>query len=146
MSIEDLLPHRGQMLLIDELLDWEESQARARLRLGEDHPFADASGRVPTTVGLEMMAQTVAAWAGARGRRDGLAPRVGYLLACRSYQCSQPRFDAGAELTVTMYLEMRQDNGFGAYRGEIHQGERCLAQGRLSVMEQAPEALSGENE
>ena len=145
MRIEDLVPHRGDMLLIDELLDWGENEACARVRLDDKHPFADEQGQVPTTVGLEMMAQTVAAWAGARGQSNGEGPRIGYLLACRSYQSEQSCFEAGAELVITMHLDMRQDNGFGAYRGEIHQGDVCLARGRLSVLEQTPDELSGEN-
>ncbi|MCP1727717.1 putative hotdog family 3-hydroxylacyl-ACP dehydratase [Natronospira proteinivora] len=146
MKLESLLPHRGHMLLIDALLDWDDKTARARAVMAPSHPFALADGRVPATVGLEMMAQTVAAWAGVRGQDQGEGPRVGYLLACRSYDSEVAAFAAGSELEIRVEELIRQDNGFGSYRGEIHQGGECLARGRLSVMEQPPQALSGENE
>jgi len=146
MRLESLLPHRGDMLLIDELLAWDAKCARGRAVIGADHPFAGPDGSVPATLGLEMMAQTVAAWSGARGQDEGQSARVGYLLACRGYDSEVAAFASGSELEIRVEELMRQDNGFGSYRGEIFQGGECVARGRLSVMEQPPQALSGEKE
>ena len=75
----ELLPHRPPMLLIDEIIDWGAQHASAALTIRPDTLFLEGD-RVPAHIGIEYMAQTCGAWAGAVARESGLAPRRGYLL------------------------------------------------------------------
>jgi predicted hotdog family 3-hydroxylacyl-ACP dehydratase len=148
MKTEALLPHGGDMRLVDELVSHGEGEAHVRVRLTDSHPFLDEDRQVPAWLGLEMMAQAVAAWSGERGRAAGEPPRMGYLLACRSFDAEVPGFAVPATLDIHMHELMRQDNGFGSYSGEIQLDGRPVARGKLSVMEsEAPTGRgNGENE
>lgn len=56
-SVEDLLPHRGCMLLIDEIVRIDTEVALARSRVSESWPLFDGSG-VPAFLIIELVAQT----------------------------------------------------------------------------------------
>lgn len=57
LQLEDLLPHRGRMLLIGEVLAVEKDRAVTRSVVAESWPLADAKGVSPLVL-LELAAQT----------------------------------------------------------------------------------------
>jgi predicted hotdog family 3-hydroxylacyl-ACP dehydratase len=83
------VPHRGAMNLLDTVAHCDDHAIEARVRVPADGLFLGADG-VPAWVGIEYMAQAVAAWSGARARAGGGSPRIGYLLGCRRYEASVP--------------------------------------------------------
>jgi len=133
-DIEQVIPHRGQMRLIDRLLAWDEHSVVAELRVPADAIFGDAHG-VPAWVGVEYMAQTVAAWAGCRARGRGAEPSIGFLLGTRRYQADTDRFSAGALLRVEARCELMGDNGLGMFACRILQQDQVLASANISVFE-----------
>ncbi len=139
-DIEQVIPHRGQMRLIDRLLAWDEDSVVTELRVPADAVFGDAAG-VPAWVGVEYMAQTVAAWAGCRARGRGAEPSIGFLLGTRRYQADTDRFPAGAVLRVEARCELMGDNGLGMFACRILQQERVLASANISVFE-PPDAVA----
>lgn len=66
-DIARVVPHRGTMRMVDRLVDWDEDTVVVELRVPDEGPFSHAEG-VPAWVGIEYMAQTIAAWAGRRAR------------------------------------------------------------------------------
>lgn len=145
MRVDELIPHQGVMRLVDELVQHDEATAEVVARLTPDNAFADGEGRVPAWVGVELMAQSVAAWAGARAAERGeQQARGGYLLGCRSYDCERDRFPRDAELRIHVREVLRQDNGFGSYTGEIHVDGERMARGKLSVLEANEQESGGE--
>jgi predicted hotdog family 3-hydroxylacyl-ACP dehydratase len=104
------------------------------LRVPADAVFGDAAG-VPAWVGVEYMAQTVAAWAGCRARERGAEPSIGFLLGTRRYQAEIERFPAGAVLRVEARCELMGDNGLGMFACRILQQEQVLASANISVFE-----------
>lgn len=134
-SIEHFVPHRGTMSLLTRLVMVDADQAVAEVDIGPDSLFAQADG-VPTWVGIEYMAQTIAAWAGARGRRAGREPAVGFLLGSRRYQAHQPAFALGRPVRIHARCELIGDNGLGQFvcRIEDAAGAR-LAEAMVSVFE-----------
>ena len=128
------VPHRGPMSLLETVERCDGESIVARVRVPADGPFHGADG-VPAWVGIEYMAQAVAAWSGARARSGGGSPRIGYLLGSRRYEAAVPAFEVGAELQVFAACELMGDNGLGMFDCRIEQGGRVLASGRLSVFE-----------
>jgi predicted hotdog family 3-hydroxylacyl-ACP dehydratase len=61
-SFESVVPHTGTMVLLDQIEYWDETGLQASVTIRADAPFADVSG-VPAWVGIELMAQTIAATA-----------------------------------------------------------------------------------
>ncbi|KRG46016.1 dehydratase [Stenotrophomonas panacihumi] len=133
-DIEQFIPHRGMMRLVDRVLACGEEDIVTEVRVPADALFGDASG-VPAWMGVEYMAQTVAAWAGHRARARGEEPSIGFLLGTRRYQAHTPRFDAGALLRVEAHCELMGDNGLGMFACRIVLGEAVLATANISVFE-----------
>ena len=133
-AMDSWVPHRGAMNLLDSVAHCDDNTIEARVRVPAEGLFLGAEG-MPAWVGIEYMAQAVAAWSGARARGDGGSPRIGYLLGSRRYEATVPVFEIGAELQVFAQCELMGDNGLGMFDCRITQDGRVLASGRLSVFE-----------
>ncbi len=98
IPLEELLPHRPPMVLIDavESFDAEARRLVARVTIGENQLFVDGKG-VPNWVAIEYMAQTAAALVGYYDRHvaPGQPARPGLLLGTRKLDLKFERFEAG---------------------------------------------------
>ncbi len=125
--VAELLPHRGPAVLIDAVLEDTADTIRVRARVERSHPYHEEGRGVPAWVGIELMAQAVAAHAGLKARRSHQPPNEGMLLGTRRYQAFEPYFSAG------MQLEIRAAREFGG-GGEISACAcEILAEGRTLV-------------
>ncbi len=140
-AMDAWVPHRGAMSLLDAVEHCDDERIEARVRVPAGGLFEGADG-MPAWVGIEYMAQAIAAWSGARARTAGGSPRIGYLLGSRRYEAAVPAFEAGAELRVFAQCELTGDNGLGVFDCRIEQAGRVVASGRLNVFE--PPQDSGE--
>jgi len=131
LTIADVLPHAGRMLLLDELRDHGPEHVICGVTIHTGTMFCDGINGVPAWVGLEYMAQTVCAFSGVEEVRAGLAPSIGLLLGSRSYQCSAQWLPLGATLHVRADLLMRDDNDIVAFTCTIHENDRLLARGDI---------------
>ena len=133
-DIEYVIPHRGAMRLIDRLLDRDADGIRVGLTVPGDGLFIEPAG-MPAWVGIEYMAQAIAAWAGCRARAAGREPPLGFLLGTRRYEPALAHFPAGAELVVEARCEMMGDNGVGAFACRILLGGEPVAETVVTVFE-----------
>ena len=98
IPLDELLPHRPPMVLIDavESFDAEAKRLTARVTIGENQLFFDGDG-VPNWVAIEYMAQTAAALVGYYDKH--VAPRQpirpGLLLGTRKLDLKLERFETG---------------------------------------------------
>ncbi|MGR8930288.1 MAG: ApeP family dehydratase [Gammaproteobacteria bacterium] len=99
-AVRTLLPQSHQMVLIDRVLEAGEGYIIVDLTVRDDGLFSGSDHTVPTWVGLEYMAQAVAAYSGYQRKRRGLEIDLGFLLGTRYYQCSAGNFSCGARLTI----------------------------------------------
>jgi predicted hotdog family 3-hydroxylacyl-ACP dehydratase len=130
--IAELLPHAGDMILIDEVLSFDEDSVQTRLRVRPGGLFSQADGSLPAWVGVELMAQSVAAYAGCRARQAGNPVQLGFLLGTRSYQCDVEHFPAGSELHIRALRSLQDDNGMGVFECHLD-GPGIHAEARLNV-------------
>jgi len=133
--VEELIPHRGTMLLIDRVIEFSDGIAVADYVPRQDAWYADASGNMPAWIGIELMAQTVAAHVALLRRRDGMAPKMGALLGTRAYRSSATRFAAGGTLCIRAELVLSDPSGLGAYACCIEADGKPLASAVLKVYE-----------
>jgi predicted hotdog family 3-hydroxylacyl-ACP dehydratase len=117
-ALEDLVPHAPPMILIDHIHLPESEGLEATVRISEDSPFFEPRRGVPSYVGIEYVAQTVAALAGLRARRSGQGISLGFLLGTRRFQAWSPYFTLGSELTIQVEPEFEARN-VAKYRGRI---------------------------
>lgn len=135
--ISDLLPHEAPMILLDEVLEYEEAALRAAVTITPCSPFIEPEG-VQAYVGLEYMAQACGAHAGAIARDAGRLVRVGFLLGTRQYRSHVARFCIGDRLTVSATM-IYCDKEMGTFDCRIEANGQCVAEARLNVFRPKPE-------
>ncbi|PTT82843.1 3-hydroxylacyl-ACP dehydratase [Pelomonas sp. HMWF004] len=144
--ISELVPHQGPMCLLDRLLAVEGDRLSAEVVVPAKGLFS-RDGGVGAWVGIEYMAQSVAAWAGWQARALGQPPRIGLLLGTRRYRCSVPQFASGQRLQVDIERCFQADNGLGQFECRIQAGGVELAAALLTVFgpEDPTALLNGED-
>jgi predicted hotdog family 3-hydroxylacyl-ACP dehydratase len=130
--VEELVPHRGPMKLLDTIEAYGEDWLRASVTPVAGARFATASG-VPAWVGIEYMAQTASAFAGIEQVQCGAQPTIGLLIGARYYRCMQDSFSLGQRLTVTAKIAMRDSADFAAYECRIDLAGRAIAECTLKA-------------
>ena len=130
--IAELLPHAGNMILLDEVLSFDEERVETRLVVGNDGLFNQADGSLPAWLGVELMAQTIAAYAGCHARQAGVPVELGFLLGTRHFQCNVECFPLGSELRISALRSLQDDNGMGVFECHIS-GPGITAEARLNV-------------
>ncbi len=89
-SVEELIPHSGPMVLLDEIIEYSEQHLVAEIKIEENCKFYQASkAGVPAWVGVEYMSQAIAALAGIFAKLQGRPIKLGFLLGTRKYNIFQ---------------------------------------------------------
>lgn len=93
--IDQLLPHRAPMILIDRMIDATDAGSVCEVTIGPQTLFIGPAG-VPAFVGLEYMAQAVAAYGGYKSHLAGEPMAIGFLIGtpqlktyCQFFCCGQ---------------------------------------------------------
>ncbi|MGA9526287.1 MAG: 3-hydroxylacyl-ACP dehydratase [Myxococcaceae bacterium] len=133
-EISELVAHAGRMSLLDRVLEANDTGAVAEVTIREDSLFYGEGG-VGGWVGVEFMAQTAGAWAGWNARRRGEAPKIGFLLGTRHYECNRPTFKAGECLSVEVRQTFWAENGLGQFDCSISIDGAKVATAALTVFE-----------
>ena len=140
LDIRRFLPHSGAMALLDRLLDMGPEDLLAEVTIRPDSMFCDDHG-VPGWVGIEYMAQAIAAYAGYTAQLRGEAVKIGFLLGTRRYEASCPCFAVGSLLTIHVHRILQADNGIGSFECQIHAGSEQLASATITVFQPADAAI-----
>src|SRR6185503_2245797 len=101
IPIGELLPHGPEMTVIDRLVEYSPQRSVATVVVTEQSPLFLRSG-VPGWLGIEFMAQAIAAHAGFEARLRGEPPAIGFLLGTRAYESEVGEFTSGSRLAVTV--------------------------------------------
>lgn len=117
-DIRSLVPHSGTMVLLDRVVALADETLCAELVIKPDTLFCDGQG-VGAWVGVEYMAQAVAAFAGYEARVRGRPVKVGFLLGSRRYQSHRPSFPVGSTLHIHVQRALQGENGLGAFECRI---------------------------
>lgn len=97
---QELIPHRGPMLLVDRVLDRRPDGVSCQGRIPADSPFA-LGGRAPAFVAIELAAQTAAVFEALGRRESGSAgPRIGYLVSVRTARFAVHELPVGEPLVA----------------------------------------------
>lgn len=138
--IAELLPHAGDMILLDGVERFDDDSVEALLQVPADGLLSAADGSLPAWVGVEIIAQSVAAFAGCHARQAGQPVELGFLLGTRNYQCNVESFPVGTQLRVRAMRSLQDDNGMGVFECHLD-GPGIHAEARLNVF-RPPEVAS----
>lgn len=100
-TLEDLLPHRGKMLLIDDVLEVDDSSAVTEALVSASYPMAEAEGVSPLIM-VELAAQTAGVCNGlSRVKREGEdSSKMGWLVGVKRAQFYIDSIALGSRLVI----------------------------------------------
>jgi len=134
IDVENLLPHSGDMVLLDSVLDYGEDFGVAQVKVSSNSTFYDDDIKgIHCAIGLEWMAQTIAAIAGIKALQEDRAVQLGFLLGSRRYEPSKNVFKLDEEYIIHAKALYQEDNGLGAFQCSIHQNDGLIAESKLNV-------------
>ena len=135
-DIRELVPHSGAMVLLDRVLSADAENLCAEVTIHAGSVFYDApSAGVGSWVGIEYMAQAIAAHAGYLARLAGAPVKIGFLLGARRYEAQLPLFVDGSVLQVHEQQALQGENGLGAFECRIEMAGAVLAQATITVFQ-----------
>ncbi len=132
--VATLVPQSGPMCLLDRILAHDATRTAAAVDPAGSALLAAPDGSVPVFVGLEYLAQCIAAHGGLAARARGEAPRPGLFLGARRVSFGVQQFAQDRELLVDV-RHHRGERGLVVFDGTVReaQGGPPLVQGRLNV-------------
>lgn len=131
-QIEDLIPHRGRMKLLDRIVELSIEKATVLTCPQDDWPLAEA-GQVPALVLLEVVAQTAGLVCSLKVGLDGEEPPTGYLVGVRTGTFFRDLVEIGTELTCRARMSFVME-GYAVLEGEVLAGEEVLFSGEVQLV------------
>ncbi len=116
--VRELITHSGDKVLLDQVLGYDAEKLQAEATVKADSVYLK-SGSEPAWIGLEYMAQAVAAFAGIRARQASGQPRVGMLIGTRRYSVQVANFPVGLRLLIDTQVLLEDDNGLCVFQCAI---------------------------
>ena len=147
VPVEEVLPHSGDMVLLDEVLDYGDDFAVSSVTVTPQSRFFEpALGGIHASIGIEWMAQTIAAMAGIHSLQNNRPVQVGFLLGTRRYQPDKTVFETGSQYRVSVRQLYHEDNGLGAFNCMFDQYGNTIVEAMLNVFapDDAETFLKGE--
>jgi predicted hotdog family 3-hydroxylacyl-ACP dehydratase len=132
-SIEEFVPHSGNMSLLDRIISYDDESLTAEVTISQDNIFSQPNG-MPATVGIELMAQTIAAFAGVKAREQGRDVEIGFLVGTRKYESNIPIFPIGCTLSINATRELQAENGLGVFACSIS-ADNIYASANINVFQ-----------
>jgi len=146
-SIDMLILHKPPMILINEILGEVEEGLVAIARPDSKAWYANEDGSMPAWIGIELMAQSISAWAGLQAYKAGMPPRKGFLIGTREYASKSSSFVAGKPLFIEVRKVFSDPQGLAAFNCLIRDDTTTLAEAVVKVINvdsyEAPMGPSG---
>jgi predicted hotdog family 3-hydroxylacyl-ACP dehydratase len=130
--VDDLVPHRGGMSLLDTIDDYGTDWLRASVVTRRSSAFAQDEG-IPAWLGIEYMAQAASAFAGIERAQRGMRPTIGLLIGSRYYRAVRTFIPFDTRLDVLATLAMHDAEDFAAYDCTVSAAGSVLAQCTLKA-------------
>ena len=125
-KIEQLLPHRPPMIMIDSIVQFDEDSATATKTFTSGE-YGVIKGDILESLLIESLAQTVAALHGHHARQFGGQTPQGMLVGVNNFEFyNKVKLDEKIELTVKITKCL---GPFRLASGQIKQGSTLIAQG-----------------
>ncbi|MDD5722860.1 MAG: hypothetical protein PHY29_03870 [Syntrophales bacterium] len=138
MDIEELIPHRGRMKLIDEVLDIDDDKAVTRARVSDQWPLCRDLFVDPIVL-IEVVAQTSAVYIS--GKTEGgrsATDRRGWMVGVKNadFFCDRIPVDTILRTTVRSLYHIDQYN---VIAGEVQAGDDMLCRVEIQVLRESEE-------
>ncbi len=132
--IEAHVPHSGRMCLLEQVLDWDAQHiaCEATSHTAPDHPLRHAD-RLGAAIGVEYAAQAMAVHGALLAASDA-PPTQGFLTSVRGLSLHVGRLDDIAGPLLIRAERQSGDERLILYAFSVHGDQRCLLEGRATVV------------
>ncbi|MEG3767548.1 3-hydroxylacyl-ACP dehydratase, partial [Alteromonas sp. 14N.309.X.WAT.G.H12] len=86
-------------------------------------------------IGIEYMAQSIAAFAGANDLDSGREKKVGFLLGSRKYTSTIPVYGKGCALHISVQRLFQEESGLGVFDCHIFLSENTVSTAKVNVFQ-----------
>jgi len=124
-EIAEIMLHRPPMLLIDELISYDETRATARTTFSHERYGAE-NGFTSEPALIECMAQTVAAQRGQLAYDKGISPQPGMLVGVQNTEFHRPA-EVDIPLNIDIEITHKLDNLYLVDCEITHRSERIVS-------------------
>lgn len=134
-GIARLIPHHGDMCLLDKVHHYDESRIHCTTRshLAVSNPLREKN-TLHAVCGVEYVAQAMAVHGALLAKQDDATPRGGRLASVRSVEFNAVRLDdIQSELHIHAHYSMGDENSM-VYEFTVNAGDRNLLQGKATVV------------
>lgn len=134
-TVEDLLPHRGRMRLVDEILHVDEERAVTRSKVTEQWPLFDGES-VGSLILIELAAQTAGicnCWNGLRTQGERFVKK-GWLVGVREARFFVDSLPLSAHVVTTAENRFKFEN-FREIAGSARIGAKAAAEITLQLVQ-----------
>ena len=133
--IENHIPHRGGMCLLEEVLSWDPARIRCRAtnHRSPDNPLR-AHGRLGAACGVEYAAQTMAVHGAIMAEMSGKTARAGLLTSVRGLVLRVTRLDDLEGELIASAERLAGDEDGILYEFALSSGGRELLTGRAGIV------------
>lgn len=135
-ALDDLLPHRAPMLFIDAV----DAERNLAFFTPKSTQLLALEPGLPAWVGVEIMAQAIAALTQLAQRQAGSSDRLrsGMLLQVKGFSCEQPYFEFDQPLCIGVE-QLASQASMHIYHCQLALAaapNECLAEARLTITEE----------
>ncbi len=132
--IEEHIPHKHGMCLLDEVLSWDltQTQCRSSSHRSAGNPLR-AHGRLGAACGIEYAAQTMAVHGALVAAASGAVAPPGFLASVRGVRLNIDRLDVFEADLVTSVQRVAGDERSALYEFSVSAGEVVLVMGRAAI-------------
>ena len=133
--IKDLIMHSGNMQFIDDIIKITDHNIICQSVIKPHNPYWDhKSNCLPSWIGIEFMAQSIAIWSGYHYYISNQKIPMGLLLGTRNYNSYTHKFNL--DETIIMQAELLIKNvSSAAFNCSIHAQEHLLAESQINIFE-----------
>ena len=129
---DEYLPHRGQMMLLDNI-SWIQGDVVEATAVVQPNSLFAINNQMGTWNLLEYMAQTMATWVNWQAKAQGKIPPFGLLLGTRSMKLFVDHVPVGSELRLTAEQIYVSDDGVGQFYCETYLGQQLIATAKINA-------------
>jgi len=128
---QKLIPHRGPMLLVDDLDKVADRLVEASVLVRPDSPFVDDQGELDEAIYMELMAQAAATFNGFGQLGLSGGAQEGFLLGAKALVV-HAKARGNDKLRITAFKHGRFEN-FGILRCKVYRDQEVLAEGEIKI-------------
>ena len=139
-SIENLIPHRSRMKLLDRIVKLEADRSVAAAVVSKEWPLY-LNGRVNSLIALELAAQTAGTMNVWRVGQKSLEGRLGYLAGVKSAAFYQADIPVGLELLIETFCSKvleHPDGQYGVIAAKVWLKDKLTAELTMQVISLKP--------